>query len=162
MSRFRSLVLGALLVAAPELASAVEPDEILDDPVLEARARGISVDVRCVVCQNESIDTSNAGIARDLRILIRERLVAGDTDRQVMDFLVARYGDFVLFKPPFKPATYALWFAPFLIIAAGGTGIIVLLRRVNRRAAAGPAELDAAENAEIARIMQTEMSEKTS
>ncbi len=162
MKWFRTLALTAALAVTPALAQAVEPDEILDDPVLEARAREISGTVRCVVCQNESIDTSNAGIARDLRILIRERLVAGDSNQQVLDFLVARYGEFVLFKPPFKPETYALWLAPFLIIAIGGAGIVVMLRRVNRRAAAGPDRLDAAEEAEIARIMQMEKSEADS
>lgn len=145
------------LVSLPALA--VEPDEVLDDPALEARARAISANVRCVVCQNESIDTSNAGIARDLRLLIRERLVAGDTDQEVLDFLVARYGDFVLFKPPFKPETWALWLAPFVIIAAGAGGVFVMLRRVNRRAAAGPAALDPAEQAEIERIMRAETTE---
>ena len=87
----------AMLVSQP--AFAVEPDEILADPVLEERARAISKQVRCVVCQNQDIDSSNAGVARDLRLLVRERLVAGDTDQQVMDFLVARYGDYVLFNP---------------------------------------------------------------
>ena len=108
---------------------AVEPDEILDDPVLEERAREISAYVRCVVCQNEPIDSSNAGVARDLRLLVRERLVAGDSNEEVYDFLVARYGDYVLFKPPFKPSTYALWLAPVFIIGVGGVAVFAMLFR---------------------------------
>jgi cytochrome c-type biogenesis protein CcmH len=104
--------LAVLLLVFAVPAFAVEPDEILDDPVLEARARDLSAEIRCVVCQNESIDSSSAGIARDLRILLRERLVAGDSDAEVKDFLVARYGDYVLLRPPVKPATYLLWFGP--------------------------------------------------
>ena len=107
---------------------AVEPDEVLDDPVLEERARVISADVRCVVCQNEPIDSSNAGVARDLRLIIRERLVAGDTDQEVFDYLVARYGDFVLFNPPWRPSTYALWLGPFVILALGFLAVIMALR----------------------------------
>ncbi len=162
MRRLRFLVAAILIGVAPILSLAVEPDEILDDPVLEARAREISAQVRCVVCQNESIDTSNAGIARDLRILIRERLVAGDTDQEIFDFLVARYGDFVLLKPPFKPETWALWFAPFVIAAAGAAGIFVLVRRVNRRAAAGPGQLSEEELAQIEKIIQNEKAEADS
>jgi len=114
-----------VFLAAPTLA--VEPDEMLSDPVLEARAREISKDVRCVVCQNQDIDSSNAGVARDLRILVRERLVAGDTDQEVLDYLVARYGDFVLLKPPLKPSTYLLWFGPgfvfLMALLAGGRAL---------------------------------------
>lgn len=111
-------VLAVLIMAAAPLW-AVEPDEVLDDPVLEERARAISAEVRCVVCQNEPIDSSNAGVARDLRMIIRERLVAGDTDQEVFDYLVERYGSFVLFNPPWKPSTYALWLGPFVILALG-------------------------------------------
>lgn len=107
---------------------AVEPDEVLDDPVLEERARVISADVRCVVCQNEPIDSSNAGVARDLRLIIRERLVAGDTNQEVFDYLVARYGDFVLFNPPWRPSTYALWLGPFVILALGFLAVVMALR----------------------------------
>lgn len=91
---------------------AVEPNEILDDPVLEQRAREISKNLRCLVCQNQSIDESNADLARDLRIIVRERLVAGDSDENVVGFIVARYGDWVLLRPPFKPKTWILWFGP--------------------------------------------------
>ena len=121
----------AMLVSQP--AFAVEPDEILADPVLEERARAISKQVRCVVCQNQDIDSSNAGVARDLRLLVRERLVAGDTDQQVMDFLVARYGDYVLFNPPWKPSTYILWVAPIVILGLGGISTAAVLTQNARR-----------------------------
>ena len=134
-----------LLCATPLFA--VEPDEVLDDPVLEDRARAISANVRCVVCQNEPIDSSNAGVARDLRILIRERLVAGDSDGEVYDFLVARYGEYVLFKPPFKPSTYALWIAPGVILAIGFLAVVLVLRR--SRAAPVGAGLTAEEEARL-------------
>jgi cytochrome c-type biogenesis protein CcmH len=121
----------AMLVSQP--AFAVEPDEILADPVLEERARAISKQVRCVVCQNQDIDSSNAGVARDLRLLVRERLVAGDSDQQVMDFLVARYGDYVLFNPPWKPSTYILWVAPIVILGLGGIATAAVLTQNARR-----------------------------
>ncbi len=119
------LVLG--LVAAR--AFAVEPGEMLDDPVLEARAREISQGLRCVVCQNQSIDESNADLARDMRILVRERLTGGDSNQQVIDYMVSRYGDFVLLDPPFKASTYVLWFGPGLIVALGIFGVVMFYRR---------------------------------
>ncbi len=125
---------------------AVEPDEVLDDPVLEARARAISEDVRCVVCQNEPIDSSNAGVARDLRMIIRERLLAGDTDQEVFDFLVLRYGDYVLFNPPWKPSTYALWLGPFVILFVGFVAVVIAL---TRRRTAQPASLTKAEQEKL-------------
>lgn len=103
-------------VLSASAAFAVQPDEILPDPGLEARARALSSDLRCLVCQNQSIDDSNAPLARDLRLLVRERLKAGDDDRAVMNFVVARYGDFVLLKPPFKLSTLALWAAPLIVL----------------------------------------------
>ncbi len=121
-----ALSLGLTLASG---AFAVEPDEILDDAALEARARAISKQVRCVVCQNQDIDSSNAGVARDLRILVRERLVAGDSDQQVLDYLTTRYGDYVLFKPPWKATTYALWLGPFVILLIGGFAVAVLVWR---------------------------------
>lgn len=124
------LVLAFMLLFA-SAAWAVEPDEVLDDPVLEQRARDISANIRCVVCQNEPIDSSNAGVARDLRILIRERLAAGDSNQEVEAYLVARYGDYVLFKPPLKPSTYLLWYGPFVILLFG-IGGVVLAMRANR------------------------------
>ena len=110
---------------------AVESDEILSDSKLENRAREISANIRCVVCQNEPIDSSNSGVARDLRILIRERLSTGDSDAEVLDFLVRRYGDFVLFKPPLKYTTYVLWFSPLIFLFFG----TLILFRVFKRAA---------------------------
>ena len=110
---------------------AVEPHEILSDSKLENRAREISANIRCVVCQNEPIDSSNSGVARDLRILIRERLSTGDSDAEVLDFLVRRYGDFVLFKPPLKYTTYVLWFSPVIFLFFG----TLILFRVFKRAA---------------------------
>ena len=113
------------------ISFAVEPDEILSDLELENRAREISANIRCVVCQNEPIDSSNSGVARDLRILIRERLSAGDNNAEVLDFLVKRYGDFVLFKPPQKYTTYVLWFSPIIFLFFG----TLILFRVFKRAA---------------------------
>ncbi len=111
-------------------ALAVEPSEMLSNPKLEARARTISRELRCLVCQNESIDDSNASLAHDLRVLVRKRLLAGDTNEQVKQYIVARYGDYVLLKPPFKPETYLLWFGPLIILmAAGGTALIYLRHR---------------------------------
>ena len=127
---------------------AVEPDEILDDPILEERAREISANVRCVVCQNEPIDSSNAGIARDLRILIRERLVAGDSDDEVYAYLVDRYGAFVLFKPPVDASTLALWIGPFLILFLAVIGSVFALRRRPQRVES----LSSDEEAELAKL----------
>ncbi len=132
-----SLVSALAVLAFALAALAVEPDEILDDPVLEGRARELSEDIRCLVCQNESIDSSNAELAKDLRILVRERLVAGDSDQEVLDYLVERYGDFVLLNPPFKPQTYLLWFGPAAILLLGGLAVAAYFRQ--RRKDTGPA-----------------------
>jgi cytochrome c-type biogenesis protein CcmH len=110
-------------------AAAVEPDEILADPVLESRARDLSQKLRCLVCQNQSIDDSNAELARDLRVLVRDRLMAGDSDEAVVAYIVSRYGQFVLLKPPFHAGTYALWLGPAAILAIGGTAVLFYLRR---------------------------------
>ena len=142
-----------VILAAP--AWAVEPDEMLDDPVLEARARALSQEIRCPVCQNEPIDSSNAGLARDLRILVRERMVAGDSDAEVKAFLVARYGDYVLFDPPMKLTTYLLWFGPILILLLGALGIIFYFVRV-RRVSAPAVPLSAAERARLERLLEDE------
>ena len=131
-----------LLLAAPALA--VLPDEVLADPALEARARTISAQLRCLVCQNESIDDSNADLARELRLIVRERLVAGDTDEQVMQYLVDRYGEFVLLKPVFAPHTLVLWAAAPLVLVVGGIAIAIGVRR-KRGAAVPEAELTADE-----------------
>jgi cytochrome c-type biogenesis protein CcmH len=102
---------------------------VLKDPALESRARVLSKELRCLVCQNQSIDDSAATLARDLRLLVRERLVAGDSDRQVLDYLTNRYGSFVLLKPPVKPATYLLWFGPAAVLVLGAAGLFMLARR---------------------------------
>jgi cytochrome c-type biogenesis protein CcmH len=126
--RALAFILFALaLLVTPALA--VQPDEILKDPALESRARALSQELRCMVCQNQSIDDSDAPLAKDLRVLVRERLTAGDSDRQVINFLVARYGEFVLLKPRFTPHTILLWLAPFAVLIAGGIGLIAFLRR---------------------------------
>jgi cytochrome c-type biogenesis protein CcmH len=110
-------------------ALAVQPDEVLKDPALERRARDISSGLRCLVCQNQSIDDSDAELARDLRLLVRERLVAGDTDEQVRDYLVQRYGEFVLLKPAFRGHTLLLWAAPALVLVLGGIAAYAASRR---------------------------------
>lgn len=125
----RNIILACLLVLTPLTARAVQPDEIMRDPRLEARAHALSAQLRCMVCQNESIDESNADLARDLRLLVRERLQAGDSDDQIRAYLVRRYGDFILLKPPFKPETWLLWGAPFLVLLVGGCIIFVARRR---------------------------------
>ena len=120
-SHFGYMLLGVLLMLmlVTSLVKAVEPDEVLQDKALEARARHISEGLRCLVCQNQSIDDSAAPLAKDLRVLVRERLKAGDTDQQIEDFVVARYGEFVLLKPRFEPHTFLLWFAtPVVFIIA--------------------------------------------
>jgi cytochrome c-type biogenesis protein CcmH len=118
-----------LLLAAALPALAVEPAERLADPALESRARAISAELRCLVCQNESIDESHADLAHDIRMLVRERLTAGDSDAATVQAVVNRYGDFVLLKPPVEPATYVLWFGPVALLLVGLAGTIVWLRR---------------------------------
>src|SRR5712671_4861633 len=118
----------AAALAAPS-AYAVEPAERLADPALEARARALSQELRCLVCQNQSIDDSSADLAHDLRVLVRERLAAGDSDRQVLDYLTRRYGDYVLLRPPLKPATWLLWFGPPALLIIGFAGLIGANRR---------------------------------
>ncbi len=137
-----ALVAVMLLALSPGPALAILAGEALDDPVLEARARDISKGLRCLVCQNQSIDDSNAPLAKDLRRLVRERLVAGDGDQEVKDYIVARYGDFVLLKPPFKPITYALWLGPGLMLLLAGAGVVVFLRRQSRKPPTAEAPLD--------------------
>ena len=134
--------LALCLALAPGLARAVQPDELLADPKLEARARTLSAELRCMVCQNQSIDDSGAQLARDLRLLVRERLTAGDTDQQVLDYLVARYGDFVLLKPPLDRETALLWAMPVLVLGAGGVGLWLARRRGAKPAAVAPLSRD--------------------
>jgi cytochrome c-type biogenesis protein CcmH len=125
--RFVLALLAALVFSVS--AFAVQPDEVLKDPALEKRAREISAGLRCLVCQNQSIDDSDAQLAKDLRLLVRERLAAGDSDEQVQDFLVQRYGEFVLLKPTFGTHTLLLWLTPVLVLVLGGIGAYTALRR---------------------------------
>lgn len=142
-----------LLLAAPP-AAAVEPSEMLSDPALEARAREISRGIRCLVCQNENIDDSGAELAADLRRLVRERVKAGDSDQQVRDFLVARYGDYVLLRPPVEPRTWLLWFGPPALLALAGLGLLWQWRR--RAGAAPPPPLDEGERQALDRLLRDE------
>jgi cytochrome c-type biogenesis protein CcmH len=141
----------ALAVAAP--ACAIEPQEQLTDPALEARARTLGQELRCLVCQNESIDDSNADLARDLRTIVRERLTAGDSDQQVLGFVTARYGDYVLLRPPVRAGTVVLWFGPVVLLVAAITAMT--LRR-RRRAKAEPAPLSSEEDRRLARLLDEE------
>jgi cytochrome c-type biogenesis protein CcmH len=143
-----ALLAFALLAVQPTLA--VQPDEVLKDPALEARARTLSRELRCMVCQNQSIDDSEAPLARDLRILVRERLTAGDTDSQVVDFLVARYGEFVLLKPRFEWHTAVLWLTPAIALLAGAVAMILAL---SRRRPPGMAPLSAEEERRLAEMI---------
>ncbi|WP_336809423.1 cytochrome c-type biogenesis protein [Bosea sp. MMO-172] len=150
-----ALILGLMLLAAPAV-QAVQPDEILPNAALEQRARNISGGLRCLVCQNQSIDDSDAPLARDLRILVRERIVAGDDDKAVVDFVVARYGDFVLLRPPLNAQTLLLWGAPFLILLAG---VAFVWRRGRQRMndeVAATAPLTDEERSRIDRLMRDE------
>ena len=147
----RGLVLLAMLMLAAFPALAVNPDEILDDPALEARARALSAQLRCMVCQNQSIDDSNAELARDLRLLVRERLVDGDSDAAVIDYVVSRYGEFVLLKPRLSLRNALLWGTPVLLLVAGA-GVLFFSQR-RRKADAGT--LTEEETAELDRIMST-------
>ncbi|TNB47010.1 cytochrome c-type biogenesis protein CcmH [Martelella lutilitoris] len=147
--RLGPLLATFLLLLPLAVAHAVTPDEVLDDPALEARAREISAELRCMVCQNQSIDDSNADLARDLRLLVRARLVDGDSNEEVIDYVVSRYGEFVLLKPRFSPKTWLLWGAPALLIVLGG---IVLWRfSVARRTPDRP--LSQAEEARLEQLL---------
>ena len=141
-----------LLVVWSTLALAVQPDEIMKDPVLEARARALSGQLRCLVCQNESIDDSDASLARDIRLLIRRRIAAGESNDQVRDFLVSRYGDFILLKPPLKPETLLLWLSAPATLLIGGLAIFLAARRGRAPAPA----LSAEEEAKLAELAKTE------
>src|ERR1041384_2552951 len=147
------LVAMASLLATP--ARAVQPDEILADPKLEARARDLSRELRCMVCQNQSIDDSDAPLARDLRILVRDRRKPGDDDKQVLDFLTARYGEFVLLKPRFSWRTAALWGTPAALLLIGGLGLVLFLRRRAASAGATPG-LTPAEQRRVEEILRHE------
>jgi cytochrome c-type biogenesis protein CcmH len=140
-----------LLVASPSVA--VEPSEMLKDPALEARAREIGRALRCVVCQNQAIDDSNAEVAHDMRRAVRERLTAGDSDAQVIDFMVARYGDYVLLKPPFRAGTWLLWLGgPLVLLLAGGA--LLLAARRGRTVAPAPVPLSDEERARVDSLLR--------
>ena len=150
MMRRLLLAAGFLLTALP--AFAVNPDEVLADPALEARARALSAQLRCMVCQNQSIDDSNAELARDLRLLVRERLKNGDSDEAVIDYVVSRYGEFVLLKPRLRGETLLLWGAPALLFVAGAAAMALFVRRRAGQATGTP--LSEAEKAELDKILE--------
>ena len=142
-----------LMLAALGAARAVTPDEVLDNPVLEQRARTISSELRCLVCQNQSIDDSNAELARDLRLLVRERLVQGDSDREVLDYVVSRYGEFVLLKPRLSARTWLLWGTPVLMLLCGALAMLLASRGRAKAVDAGGVRLSDAENEELAELL---------
>jgi cytochrome c-type biogenesis protein CcmH len=146
------LIIALLTFVAVPCAMAVEPDEVLSDATLEARARALSKELRCMVCQNQSIDDSEAPLARDLRILVRERLQAGDRDGQVIDFLVARYGEFVLLRPRFTWHTAVLWLGPAAMLLIGGCAVLVLARRYRVKSVAAAQAQQGLTAAEAARL----------
>jgi cytochrome c-type biogenesis protein CcmH len=153
MRRARAVgMTAALLLSLHSFALAVQPDEMLRDPALEARARALSRELRCMVCQNQSIDDSDAPLARDLRLLVRERLKAGDGDAQVLDFLVARYGEFVLLRPRVTLHSIWLWLIPFGLLAAGAAAVVVFARK-GRQAPQDSAVLTPAEQARVAALL---------
>ncbi len=146
----KRLILILMLLAAPGFA--VQPDEVLDDPMLEQRARDLSTGLRCLVCRNESIDESNADLARDLRLLVRERLVAGDTDEEAIAFIVDRYGEYVLLKPTITGSNLMLWLAgPIMLLIAAGVGLVFLRNRAKAQALG---ESDGLSDAEKERLRQ--------
>lgn len=149
MRAFVSSLLVALMLSWP--AFAVTPDEVLDDPALEERARDISVNLRCLVCQNQSIDDSDAGLAKDLRVLVRERLVEGDTNSEVIDFVVSRYGEYVLLKPQFSLQNLALWATPVLVFVLGGFAAVNYAR--SHRRPTTSAALSVEEEQQLAKIL---------
>jgi cytochrome c-type biogenesis protein CcmH len=152
----RAALCAVLVLIAPLAASAVEPDEVLQNERLEARARALSAELRCLVCQNQSIDDSNAPLARDLRLLVRERLQAGETDRQVLDFIVARYGDFVLLRPPLGASTLLLWLTPLAAMAAAALVVWTAARRRRGepRTATAEATLTPEEEAKLRALLE--------
>ena len=155
MKYLRALVF-IIALSGPAPLFAVQPDEMLSDSTLEARARALSKELRCMVCQNESIDDSEAPLAHDLRVLVRERLQAGDSDAAVRDFLVARYGEFVLLKPRLSWHTAALWALPPAALLIGFGAIAIVIRRRRGAVASEPAALSAAEEARVAELLRSE------
>ena len=165
ISRFK-LVFGALAILVPVIASnpafAVNPDEMLSNPVLEERAREISKELRCLVCQNQSIDDSDAELARDLRVLVRERLIAGDTNEEAIDYIVARYGDYVLLNPPLKPETYILWASPAVLAILALLAVFAFYRRKQREASNATTSLSRDEQARLDEILGASNGDKKS
>lgn len=149
------LALIFLVVCFTSAALAVEPDEKLQDAALEARARALTAELRCVVCQNESVDASNAPLAKDIRVLVRERIQAGDSDEEVRDYIVARYGEYVLLRPPLSAHTALLWFGPVVLLVGGLALAFFYVRRLNRAPRAA-APLSAAEEDAVKRIIEDE------
>jgi cytochrome c-type biogenesis protein CcmH len=163
MKRMLAIAFVLVLIGCSS-AFAVQPDEIMSDPAKEARARNLSRELRCMVCQNQSIDDSEAPLARDLRLLVRERIAAGDGDAQVIDFLVARYGEFVLLKPRFEQQTLLLWLLPPLVLAGGGLALWMYARRRPKGGPddVAPTALTAEEEARLAALMSTDAPAKKS
>jgi len=162
MRRMMLAIVALVLLALPAV-HAVQPDEIMSDPAKEVRARDLSRELRCMVCQNQSIDDSDAPLARDLRLLVRERIAGGDSDSQVIDFLVARYGEFVLLKPRLSPHTLLLWLLPPLALAGGGLALwFYSRRRANAGGAADPSllHLTEEEEARLQRLLAAEAPDK--
>jgi cytochrome c-type biogenesis protein CcmH len=157
MRRWLAVLLLALSCFAVAFGhAATNPDEILKDPALEQRARELSKQLRCLVCQNQSIDDSDADLARDLRRLVREQLVAGRSDGEIMAYVTARYGDFVLLRPPVEPATWGLWFGPALVLVIAAAGLVVYLRARSRRPDRRPPDLDPEERRRLDALLQEE------
>lgn len=150
----RRAALALALMLAPLAAPAVQPDEMLADPTLEARAREISEEIRCLVCRSESIEDSNASLARDLRLLVRERLQAGDTDQEVKDYLVARYGEYVLLRPTFSSGNMILWLGGPALLIVGACASLLYVRRARPEAQANAAPLSEAERERLDRLMR--------
>ena len=165
MKRLLTWVFAIAVIAGSPAAYAVQPDEIMSDPAKESRARDLSRELRCMVCQNQSIDDSEAPLARDLRLLVRERIAAGDSNAQVLDFLVARYGEFVLLKPPLEPHTLLLWLLPPLALAGGALALWMHNRRRSRSLAAEDQpsyKLTAEEEARLEQLIGAEPSREPS
>jgi cytochrome c-type biogenesis protein CcmH len=154
MRRIAALGIALALVASPALA--VKPDEQLADPAQEARALRLGKELRCVVCQNQSIDDSDATLARDLRLILRERIAAGDSDEEAVDFIVARYGSFVQLRPPLRADTLALWFGPLAVLLLGGVGVAFYMR--SRRPGVSSGALSPEEEAQVAEVLNSDRS----
>ena len=152
MTRTMPLLICLLWLSLTAMAHAVEPDEKLADPALESRARALTLELRCVVCQNQSVDDSDAPLAKDIRVLVRERIKAGDSDEEVRAFIVARYGKFVLMRPPFDGETIVLWLGPAVLLLAGVALAYFYVRRVRRTTS--PAPLSLAEEEAVRRLIE--------